>query len=142
MTYALSRRFGWIYVDAPRDLPGFIRLFLTRLDPAAAAPAATANCPLADVWQAINKVRVIGPAPIIDAILAMRAIDPDIEFFGAASDAARSGVLDALDMVMLPMLDGIVHQDAMSIADAAITAFIFDADQQARIRARLEAVAI
>ena len=87
-------------------------------------------------------MRVIGPAPIIDAILAMRAIDPAVEFFGPASPAARSGVLDALDMVMLPMLDGIVHQDAMSIANAAITAFAFDGAEQARIKARLEAVAI
>lgn len=142
MSYALSRRFGWVYVDVPRDLAGFIRTFLARLDHAAIAPAANASCPLATVWEAINKVRVIGPAPIIDAILAMRAIDPAVEFFGPASDAARSGALDALDMVMLPMLDGIVHQDAMSIADAAITAFAFDDAQQAQIRARLEAVAI
>ena len=142
MSYALSRRFGWVYVDAPRDLAGFVRTFLARLDPAAPAPAADASCPIADVWQAINKVRVIGPAPIIDAILAMRAIDPAVEFFGPASAAARSGALDALDMVMLPMLDGIVHQDAMSIAEAAITAFAFDPEQQAQIRARLEAVAI
>jgi MoxR-like ATPase len=142
MSYALSRRFGWVYVDAPRDLAGFVRMFLARHDPAAPAPAVDASCPIADVWQAINKVRVIGPAPIIDAILAMRAIDPAVEFFGAASSAARSGALDALDMVMLPMLDGIVHQDAMSIAEAAITAFAFDPEQQAQIRARLEAVAI
>jgi len=142
MSYALSRRFGWVYVDAPRDLPGFVRVFLARLDPETAAPEAGANCPIAEVWKAINQVRVIGPAPIIDAILAMRAIDPTVEFFGPASAAARSGALDALDMVMLPMLDGIVHQDAMSIAEAAITAFAFDSDQQAQIRARLEAVAI
>lgn len=142
MSYALSRRFGWVYVDAPTDLAGFVRDFLARHDPAAPAPAADAACPLAEVWKAINAVRVIGPAPIIDAILAMRAIDPTVEFFGPASVAARSGALDALDMVLLPMLDGIVHQDAMTIADAAITAFAFDAAQQAQIRARLEAVAI
>jgi 5-methylcytosine-specific restriction protein B len=142
MSYALSRRFGWVYVDAPRDLAGFIRAFLARLDPSVAAPAADVACPLAAVWQAINQVRVIGPAPIIDAILAMQAINPAVEFFGPASAVARSGVLDALDMVMLPMLDGIVHQDAMLIADAAISAFAFDPEQQVQIRARLEAVAI
>lgn len=142
MSYALSRRFGWVYVDAPSDLAGFVREFLGRLYPLEDEPAEGAACPLAEVWKAINVVRVIGPAPIIDAILAMRAIDPAVEFFGPASPAARSGVLDALDMVMLPMLDGIVHQDAMSIATAAITAFAFDGTEQARIKARLEAVAI
>ncbi|MDP8249637.1 AAA family ATPase [Pseudochrobactrum saccharolyticum] len=142
MSYALSRRFGWVYVDTPRDLVRFISELLTRLDPTAIAPELDTICPLAEVWKAINNVRVIGPAPIIDTILAMRAIDPTVEFFGPASPAARSGALDALDMVMLPMLDGIVHQDAMLIANAAITAFAFDAIQQARIKARLEAVAI
>lgn len=142
MSYALSRRFGWVYVDAPSDLAGFIRDFLARLDPAAAAPAAGLPCPLADLWKAINAVRVIGPAPIIDAINAMKAIDPTVEFFGPASQVARSAALDALDMVMLPMLDGIVHQDAMAIADAAIQAFGFNEGEQAQIRARLEAVAI
>ena len=142
MSYALSRRFGWVYVDAPSDLSGFVREFLGRVYPTEAPPAAGAACPLADVWKAINAVRVIGPAPIIDAVFAMRAIDPTVEFFGPASAAARSGALDALDMVILPMLDGIVHQDVMSIADAAITAFAFDGAEQARIKARLEAVAI
>ncbi len=142
MSYALSRRFGWVYVDAPKNLAGFVRDFLARHAPNSPAPAANAVCPLAEVWKAINSVRVIGPAPIIDAILAMRAIDPLVEFFGPASAVARSGVLDALDMVLLPMLDGIVHQDAMTIAEATIIAFGFDAAQQAQIRARLEAVAI
>ena len=142
MSYALSRRFGWVYVDAPGDLAGFLREFLGRTYSGEAAPANGAGCPLAEVWKAINAVRVIGPAPIIDAVFAMRAIDPDVEFFGPASAAARSGVLDALDMVILPMLDGIVHQDAVSIADAAIAAFGFNVAEQERIRARLEAVAI
>jgi 5-methylcytosine-specific restriction protein B len=142
MSYALSRRFGWVYVDAPGDLAGFIREFLARLDPVAPAPAAGLACPLADLWKAINAVRVIGPAPIIDAINAMRAIDPAVDFFGPASPSARSTALDALDMVMLPMLDGIVHQDAMTIAEAAIQAFGFNDAEQAQVRARLEAVAI
>lgn len=142
MSYALSRRFGWVYVDAPGDLAGFIREFLARLDPVVPAPAAGLPCPLADLWKAINAVRVIGPAPIIDAINAMRAIDPAVDFFGPASPSARSTALDALDMVMLPMLDGIVHQDAMTIAEAAIQAFGFNDAEQAQVRARLEAVAI
>ena len=142
MSYALSRRFGWVYVDAPSDLSGFLREFLRRVYPGEPPPPAGAACPLANLWKAINAVRVIGPAPIIDAVFAMRAIDPTVEIFGPASAAARSGALDALDMVILPMLDGIVHQDAMSIAEAAITAFAFDEAEQARIKERLEAVAI
>jgi MoxR-like ATPase len=142
MSYALSRRFGWVYVDTPKDLRAFIVEYLARLDPAAPAPPADASCPLAALWAAINKVRVIGPAPIIDAIQAMRAIDETMPFFGAATPAARSAALDALDMVLLPMLDGIVHPDAVSIADAVVEAFGFDEAEQRQARARLEAVAI
>jgi 5-methylcytosine-specific restriction protein B len=142
MSYALSRRFGWVYVDTPRDLRGFIVDYIARLDPGAPVPSAGAPCPLASLWVAVNKVRVIGPAPIIDAINAIKAIDASLPFFGAATPATRSAALDALDMVLLPMLDGIVHQDAMSIADAAIEAFGFDEGEQRQIRARLRAVAI
>lgn len=142
MSYALSRRFGWVYVDAPEDLTGFVRAYLTSPAVGDPAPAASAPCPLADLWRAINGVREIGPAPIIDAIKAMRAIDPAVTFFGPADPVTRAAVLDALDMVLLPMLDGIIHQSAMSIAEAAITAFGFDEGEQKRIKARFEAVAI
>lgn len=142
MSYALSRRFGWVYVDAPRDLRGFVVQFLAHLDSAAPAPADGAQCPLADLWGAINAVRVIGPAPIIDAIKAIRVLDPAANFFGPANEAMRSAGLDALDMVLLPMLDGIVHQDAMSIAEAMVAAFGLDEAQAAQVRARLESVAL
>lgn len=142
MSYALSRRFGWVYVDAPTDLREFVRSFLAHLDPAAPEPAGDAACPLADLWQAINAVRVIGPAPIIDAIKAIRVLDPAAAFFGPANGDMRSAALDALDMVLLPMLDGIVHQDAMAIADTAVAAFDLPEGQARQVRARLESVAI
>jgi MoxR-like ATPase len=142
MSYALSRRFGWVYVDAPRDLRDFVRAYLSHIDPAFAVPAADDPCPLAQLWAAINAVRVIGPAPIIDSIRAIRILDPQAAFFGPADDAMRSAALDAFDMVLLPMLDGIVRPDAESIADAAVAAFGLVGEQAAQVRARLEAVAI
>lgn len=141
MSYALSRRFGWVYVDAPRDLAGFVREYLAHIG-APTAAADDAPCPLAALWAAINNVRVIGPAPIIDAIKAIRILDPAANFFGPANDAMRSAALDALDMVLLPMLDGIVHQDAMAIADAAIAAFGLQGQQAEQVKARLQAVVI
>ncbi|MEJ7936124.1 AAA family ATPase [Sphingobium sp. AN558] len=142
MSYALSRRFGWVYVDAPTDLREFVRSFLAHLDPAAPEPAGEAVCPLADLWRAINAVRVIGPAPIIDAIKAIRVLDPAATFFGPANDAMRLAALDALDMLLLPMLDGIVHQDAMAIADATVAAFGLAEGQARQVKTRLESVAI
>ena len=127
---------------APTDLAGFIAAYLATIDSAAAAPPAGAACPLADVWQAINAARVIGPAPIIDAIKAIQEIAPGAAFFGPPSSVMRDAALDAIDMVLLPMLDGIVLQDALNITDAVIAAFtLVGADADRAIR-RLEAVAI
>ncbi|MHA6770343.1 AAA family ATPase [Sphingobium ummariense] len=142
MSYALSRRFGWVYVDAPTDLAGFIATYLATLDAAQVTPTAGAVCPLADVWHAINAARVIGPAPIIDAIKAIREIAPGATFFGPADPAMRSAAIDAIDMVLLPMLDGIVLQDARNIADAVIAAFALTGAEADRVMRRLEGVAI
>lgn len=54
----------------------------------------------------------------------------------------QSAALDAIDMVLLPMLDGIVLQDAMNIADAAVVAFGLAGANADRIKRRLESVAI
>lgn len=85
---------------------------------------------------------MIGSAPIIDAIAAIRELAPGASFFDTPSEEVREAALDALDMVMLPMLDGIVLQDAHNIADATTTAFGLAPQQAARVRNRLEAVAI
>lgn len=142
MSYALSRRFGWVYVDAPTDLPGFVASYIAAKHPGAAAPAAGAPCPLADIWGAINRARVIGPAPIIDAIRAIETLVPAPSFFAATDPAMASAVLDAIDMVLLPMLDGIVLQDARSIATATIAALGLTGAEAQRVERRLESIAI
>ena len=142
MSYALSRRFGWVYVDAPADLAGFIAAYIAKTDTSAPAPAPGAVCPLADVWSAINAARVIGSAPFIDAIAAIRQLAPGVAFFGPPTGEVRDAALDALDMVLLPLLDGIVLQDAHNIADATVTAFGLTPEQAMRVSNRLEAVAI
>ena len=142
MSYALSRRFGWVYVDAPRDTAGFIAAYLRKADPTWPEPAQGAPCPLGTFWAAINRVRVLGPAPIIDAIRAVQAIDDAADFFAVPSPAMREALLDAVDMVLLPMLDGIVVQDADFLAEAAIEAFSLDGDGKDRIKRRMEAVAV
>lgn len=142
MSYALSRRFGWVYVDAPADPARFIAEYVAKGDPATPQSLVGAACPLADVWTAINKARVIGSAPIIDAIAAIRELAPGASLFGAAGEDMRCATLDALDMVLLPMLDGIVLRDAHNIAEAVIAAFDLSPEQAARVKNRLETVAI
>jgi len=142
MSYALTRRLGWIYVDAPRDKAGFIEAFLRKEEPAWAGPTAGAPCPLSAFWEAVNSVRVIGPAPIIDAMKAVRAMEEDAEFFAAPSASMKEALLDAVDIVLLPMLDGIAVKDALSLARKTGEVFDLNADQRARIKERMESAAV
>lgn len=142
MSYALSRRFGWVYVDAPTDLSAFIAEYIAATDAGTPAPPPGAACPLAEVWQAINAARVIGPAPIIDAIKAIRELAPGASIFGQADALMRSAALDAIDMVLLPMLDGIVLQDARNIAEAVIAAYGLAGAEADRVKRRMDSVAI
>jgi MoxR-like ATPase len=66
MSYALTRRFAWIYVDVPTDTSEFVRKYVARergID-----PPADGSVTLGEMWSAVNSVRAIGPAPIIDII--------------------------------------------------------------------------
>lgn len=142
MSYALSRRFGWIYVDVPKDLRSFIADYLARETGKAVSAAPEKVCPMASLWSTVNEVRPIGPAPIIDAIAAIRSQWPDADFFEEATSDLREATLDSIDMVVLPMLDGILPQDAAKIADAAISALKLDGQQSERIRTRLASLAV
>lgn len=140
MSYALARRFGWVYVDAPQDLAQFVTDYLVSIG-VPNGPAGS-SVPLAELWSAINAARVIGPAPIIDAIKAIREIAPTSSFFGTADAAMQCAALDAIDMVLLPMLDGIVLQDAINITEAAVKAFGLTGSGADRVKRRLDSVAI
>lgn len=142
MSYALARRFGWVYVDAPRDTSGFIEEYLHKDDTTWGGPAAGAPCPLGQFWAAINKVRVLGPAPVIDAIKAVQTVIATPDFFAMPDAAMKEALLDAVDMVLLPMLDGIVVQDAEFLTGKAIEVFSLDTAQSERIKARLDSVAV
>ena len=64
------------------------------------------------------------------------------EFFAEPSSSMKEALLDAVDMVLLPMLDGIVIRDAELLADKAIAVFGLNAAQTARIKARMRSVAV
>lgn len=142
MSFALARRFGWIFVDAPRDTRAFLAEFLVREGLAATEPAAGASLPLAAVWDAVNAVRPVGAAPIIDAIRTARGIAEDLDFAAAPAAAEhRQAYLDAFSLYLLPMLDGISRQEATGIAGAVADALALPAAERAELERRLLAVA-
>jgi len=121
MSYALSRRFGWIYVDAPRDTAGFVRSYVEKVLKEEAAPSA-GTPPLAAIWDAVNLVRTIGPAPVIDAIQAIRIMEPEADLLGPPVGDLKTAYLDAFDLFFLPILDGILRHEAEGIINAVIGA--------------------
>jgi len=142
MSYALSRRFGWVYVDVPKDTTGFMREYFQKKDPVWVQPPAGAPCPLGEFWSAINGVRPIGSAPILDAVAAIRAMVGDPNFFETPTPEMRTALLDAVDMVLLPMLDGIILRDAETLAEVAIKSFALEGIEKDRIIERMKSVAV
>ena len=116
MSYALTRRFAWIYVDAPKDLDGFLLEFLKRKDLLKGEPAENSKVLLAEIWRVVNEVRVVGAAPFIDLIKTAIAINGDLDFLVAPSTEIASIYLDGFFMYLLPMLDGILRQDGEKMA--------------------------
>jgi MoxR-like ATPase len=121
MSYALSRRFGWIYVDAPKDTKAFVQQYTEKVLNRQARIVADAP-PLAKIWDAINAVRTIGPAPIIDAINALEQLSPGADLLGSPEGDLRTAYLDVFDLFMLPLLDGVLGYQAEAIAGGVMAA--------------------
>jgi DNA polymerase III delta prime subunit len=116
MSYALTRRFAWIYLDAPADPHAFVRTFVAR-QAETSGPAGDGPIPLSNLWAAINSVRRIGPAPIIDIIRLIRSRNPAFDFIREVNGPAEADpYLDGLYVFLLPMLDGLLHDQAERLA--------------------------
>lgn len=121
MSYALSRRFGWIYVDAPTDTKAFVQTYVEKFM-GNDVPNIGGTPPLAAIWTAVNGVRAIGPAPIIDALKSIRVMVPTADLLGEPVGDLKTTYLDAFDLFFLPMLDGILRHEAEEIAAAVTSA--------------------
>ncbi|MBC5805921.1 MAG: AAA family ATPase [Candidatus Eremiobacteraeota bacterium] len=121
MSYALSRRFAWVFVDAPTDLDAFVRAYVTTLDKA--VTGGRKPCVLARVWDAVNTVRRMGAAPFIDVIAHCFALDDSFDFGSEPNDASAIAYTDAFRVHVMPMLDGTLKDEMSALADAVVAAF-------------------
>jgi hypothetical protein len=121
MSFALTRRFGWIYVDAPRDLQGFLIEFLKIRKILGEDVQPPGEMPLTAIWKAVNSVRVIGPAPIIDMVKTIRAIEETVNFLEKPEPGQAPYYLDGFFMYVLPMLDGISRNSAETLTNTLAT---------------------
>jgi MoxR-like ATPase len=115
LSYALSRRFAWVFVDVPADLPDFVRRFVTRHG----SELTAADPPLARIWKAVNDVRPLGAAPFIDIILYCLTAFEDFDFGADPSSdkAPNTPYLDAIKVFVAPMLDGCLRDELQRLAD-------------------------
>jgi energy-coupling factor transporter ATP-binding protein EcfA2 len=114
LSYALSRRFAWIYVGLPKDLRQFLIEFARRHFPVLdiGETDEAGSCPLSDIWGAVNSVRQIGPAPFIDAFhYCMQRLDA-FNPFAPVNEGSALAYSEACSTYVFPMLDGIVQEDA------------------------------
>lgn len=116
MSFALTRRFGWIYVDVPNDPQGFLLAIMRKWNILGEEDEPAGDMALTRIWRAVNGVRAIGPAPILDMLKTIRAIDGEIDLFQAPNGDQATAYLDGFYMYVMPMLDGILHKGAREIA--------------------------
>lgn len=144
MSFALTRRFGWILVEAPRDHQAFLLEYLRRQNIISQEATPTEEMPLATIWSGVNSVRPIGAAPIIDLIHSARIIDDTIDFLTKPSPTQRDAYIDGFSMYLLPMLDGILHQQAEIVANSVTNALGLseDSPETSVIKQRLFELAV
>lgn len=130
MSFALTRRFGWIYVDVPNNLEAFLVEIMRKWDVIDAEDQPSASIPLADIWRAVNGARVIGPAPILDMLKTIRTLDADINLLTTPKGDQATAYLDGFYMYVLPMLDGILRKQAIEIATAVRDALVLPEDDR------------
>lgn len=106
LSYALSRRFAWIKIGVPEDLNKFVLRVLERED-----EPALPN-PVADLWSAVNNVRQIGGAPIIDLIKTAKELDDGIDLLTIPNEELQEILITVTSMYILPLLDGIRRKEA------------------------------
>ena len=145
MSYALSRRFAWIYVGVPDDLPAFFREWASRHPNDYMPPGDGDVVPLAELWSAVNAIRPIGPAPIIDLMRYARALcDESIPLGNPADGVPTQGeaLADGFVVFVVPLLEGITDLDATALGDTARDALRLSRASESLVRNALDSVSL
>lgn len=144
MSFALSRRFAWIFVDLPQDLEGFIVEFAKAKGLVPETAEATDSIPLASIWAAVNQERPIGPAPIIDMAKTLRVLDDSIDLFAKPKDSQKAAYLEVVSIFVMPLLDGVSRTGLERILSEVLKAIeLPETDEDAQsLKARMVSLAL
>ena len=141
MSYALTRRFAWIYVDVPNDIDGFISQYFEHIG--VETQGETSKSPLAQIWKVVNSIRPIGPAPILDLIKTIRAVNPKHDFFKPIETASEAFVyLDGFNLFIMPMLDGVLREQSEQVSDAMVEILQLSESNASRLRERISRLSL
>ncbi|WP_044857102.1 AAA family ATPase [Enterobacter ludwigii] len=131
ISYALSRRFAWIKIGAPADPDGFVREMAMQLGATVIEPVA--SNPIGALWKAVNSLREIGGAPIVDFIKTMIAFKSDVNLFEQPEGNVAGLFLSAFRMCVLPLMDGLSPREARDLAESISVAWGLDAAKAASL---------
>jgi MoxR-like ATPase len=131
ISYALSRRFAWIKIGAPADPDLFVSEMVARIG--VAVPTPIPVNPIGAMWRAINAVREIGGAPIVDFIKTVRALDLALDLFALPANADAETFLSAFRMCVLPLMDGLSPREASDLAASIATEWALSTESAERL---------
>ena len=121
MSYALSRRFAWIYLGAPPDLAAFVLEWTAQQgwvdDPLTQGSGEESLSPIVGMWSAINKVRPLGPAPIIDVMETTRRLSSSFDQGEDGMDW-RTAAVHSMMLYVIPQMEGIREDEALDLIQA------------------------
>lgn len=122
ISYALSRRFAWIRVGVPENLYDFVVEWSEQEGFKPRGSESPAN-PVADMWKAVNAIREIGAAPILDFIRALRIMSADLDLFKTPGPDSQELYLDAFRMYVFPLLDGLSEYESQALLEGLVSAW-------------------
>ena len=138
MSYALTRRFAWIYLGAPVDLAAFVREWTAQEgwidDPFAQGASEGSQPPVVRIWSAVNEIRPVGPAPIIDVMATARKLAFSSEHEQGTMEW-RVAAIHSMMLFVIPQMEGISEDEAVRLSAAVEEALLPDQPSDTFIQA-------
>ena len=121
MSYALSRRFAWIFLGAPTDLAAFVSEWTAEKgwteDPFTQIVTEGSQPPIVRIWSTINEIRPVGPAPIIDVMVTTRNLAHSSSN-NYSTMGWRTAAVHSLMLFVVPQMEGIREDEAQRLSEA------------------------
>lgn len=133
MSFALMRRFAWIYIPVPDDKQAVIDAQRTEYG----LPASAATSQLALLWDAVCDHRLIGAAPFIDALRFVWKLQPSFDPNVPAMPEDVDRLITALRIFIAPLLDGLSQMRCDRLCEKVREVLDVEADVVADLRTLL-----